>query len=205
MRFLLVFVFWVFIFVGDVWAPPPPFEEAEERWDEHGKNDDGTWWGITNGVRYEGVSICAAQGGAYGLEKQNDIDVTAGSNCWCKITSPFDGMYVFFADYSYEGVSCEIHCDCGSEAGIEPAGVYRSAYETMKLHNALLNSQKEKLAACHLKTSTGLSLPLYDVKSTSPALHVLRDGVVYYGNMELGQGTNTLNVDYNEAIYHLVE
>lgn len=208
MRSLLVFVFGIFVFVGDVWAPPPAGsvdQEAEERWDEYGTNDDGTWWGITGGVRYEGVTICAAEQGVY-LEKQNDIDLTPGNMCWCKITSPFDGAYVFFAGYYHSGVvSCGVNCSCGGEEVMGPQGIGVSADEIMQLHNALLNSQKKKLAACYLKTSTGVSLPLYDVKSTSPALHVLRDGVLYYGNMELGRGTNTLNVNYNGAIYHLVE
>lgn len=200
-----MFVFGIFVFVGDVWAPPPDFDMiAEERWDEYGTNDDGTWWGITGGVRYEGVTICAAEQGVY-LEKQNDIDLTPGNMCWCKITSPFDGAYVFFSGYTSGNAFCGDHCSCGGIRFISPAGIGVSADNIMQLHNALLNSQKKKLAACYLKTSTGVSLPLYDVKSTSPALHVLRDGVLYYGNMELGRGTNTLNVNYNGAIYHLVE
>lgn len=200
-----MFVFGIFVFVGDVWAPPPDFDMiAEERWDEYGTNDDGTWWGITGGVRYEGVTICAAEQGVF-LEKQNDIDLTPGNMCWCKITSPFDGAYVFFSRYTSGHAFCGDHCSCGGIRFIGPAGIGISADNIMQLHNALLNSQKKKLAACYLKTSTGVSLPLYDVKSTSPALHVLRDGVLYYGNMELGRGTNTLNVNYNGAIYHLVE
>lgn len=200
MKTFMVFVLGLVVFVGDSWAVEKPSlctNEYVDRWDEHGTNDDGTWWGITNGVSYEGVSVCSSQKGTY-LEAQDNIDMTTGIYCWCKITSPFDGRYVFFSDFSeFSHSRCIDLCECGEEE--ECFGNLR------ELHNALLNSQKKKAAACYLKTSTGVSLPLYDVKSTSPALHVLRDGVIYYGNMELGQGTNTLNVDYNGVIYHLVE
>lgn len=200
MKTFMVFVLGLVVFVGDSWAVEKPSlcnDEYVDRWDEHGTNDDGTWWGITNGVRYEGVSVCSSQEATENYEILDEISLDYGSNCWCKITSPFDGRYVFFSDFSSLG--CIGLCKCGEE---EKKGCSGNLGE---LHNALLNSQKKKAAACYLKTSTGVSLPLYDVKSTSPALHVLRDGVIYYGNMELGQGTNTLNVDYNGVIYHLVE
>lgn len=204
MKTFMVFVLGLVVFVGDSWAGFSEGDDrfAEERWDEYGTNDDGTWWGITNGVRYEGVSVCSSQSGTW-LEMQYNIDTTYGFYCWCKITSPFDGKYVY--SFDYVSMDCINFCECGGETIISGSGFPILSKSLMELHNALLNSQKEKPAACYLKTSTGVSLPLYDVKSTSPALHVLRDGVIYYGNMELGQGTNTLNVDYNGVIYHLVE
>lgn len=213
MKLFMVLFLGLLVFVRDVWAPPPDFDssydyEAEERWDEYGTNDDGTWWGITNGVRYDGVTVCSSQEQLGSYEMRDEISLDKGGYCWCKITSPFDGKYVYFYNYihhAHADALCNQFCRCGEEIMTCPSGVFCGADTIMELHNALLNSQKEKPAACYLKTSTGLSLPLYDVKSTSPALHVLRDGVVYYGNMELGQGTNTLNVNYNGAMYHLVK
>lgn len=205
----------IFIFVGNVFGAVKPGLNGDaiegglwsDRWDEHGTNDDGTWWGITNGVRYEGVSVCSSQEATENYEMLDEISLDYGSNCWCKITSPFDGKYVFFTNMLHHnsGDLCDLNCKCGEEIMYYDDILSYSNVMIKNLHNALLNSQKKKAAACYLKTSTGVSLPLYDVKSTSPALHVLRDGVIYYGNMELGQGTNTLNVDYNGVIYHLVE
>lgn len=205
MKFFLMLFLFVFVFIEDGWAPPPSSDYddvAEERWDEHGKNDDGTWWGVTDGVRYEGVSICSSQYGNQ-LETENNIDLTTGDHCWCKITSPFDGMYVNVT--GYQQGSCSDFCQCGEEEFLNSAGFFFEAEFIMQLHNALLNSQRSSVQPVfYLNLSNGVVLPLYEEKTTSPALHIMYGEKIYYGNIKSGQGTNTINLkDSNGGLWYM--
>lgn len=54
-----------------------------------------------------------------------------------------------------------------------------------------------------LRTSTGVSVPLWAEKQTMPALHIRYNGDVCYANLEPGQSSDTLNVRYNGSVYHV--
>lgn len=54
-----------------------------------------------------------------------------------------------------------------------------------------------------IKTSTGLSFSLYAEKYTAPALAVKYGDTICYANMELGNKTDTININYDGQIYHL--
>lgn len=55
-----------------------------------------------------------------------------------------------------------------------------------------------------LRTSTGLSIPVFAKKNTSPSIHV-RDnsnGTVCYIDLVLGSKPNAINVKYNNQTHH---
>lgn len=54
-----------------------------------------------------------------------------------------------------------------------------------------------------IKTSTGLSFPLYAEKYTEPSVAVMYNNITCYSNLEIGQSSNTININYNGTIYHL--
>ncbi len=56
-----------------------------------------------------------------------------------------------------------------------------------------------------LRTGTGVSVPLWAEKSTEPSLCVKYNEMVCYADLELGQVTNGININYNNLIYHLVD
>lgn len=56
-----------------------------------------------------------------------------------------------------------------------------------------------------LKTSNGVSVPLYAEKYTSPALHIRYNGQVCYANLTQGKSENAINIRYGGVVYHVVE
>ena len=55
-----------------------------------------------------------------------------------------------------------------------------------------------------LRTGTGLTIPLWADKNTTPALHVRYNGTVCYINLEPGNAPNSINVEYGGVVYHTV-
>ncbi len=55
-----------------------------------------------------------------------------------------------------------------------------------------------------IRTSTGLTIPLWAEKYTTPAIHVAYNGGVCYAKLEPGNTAETLNVSYGGAIFHTV-
>ena len=54
-----------------------------------------------------------------------------------------------------------------------------------------------------LKTSTGLTFPLFATKVTTVAINVKQNGVTCYVPLETGNGgTGSLNLTYNNTTYH---
>ncbi|MDW2958822.1 MAG: hypothetical protein R8M37_03380 [Alphaproteobacteria bacterium] len=53
-----------------------------------------------------------------------------------------------------------------------------------------------------IKTSTGVSVPLYADQATMPAIHVKYNGVVCYADLNQGTSSGAINVRYNNAVYH---
>ena len=57
-----------------------------------------------------------------------------------------------------------------------------------------------------LRSSTGLSIPLYDTKNTSPAIHIRSSGgQMCYGSLGAGSSSNALNVRVSGTNYHAIK
>lgn len=57
--------------------------------------------------------------------------------------------------------------------------------------------------ATELKTSSGLSFPLFATKETAVAINIRQNGVTCYVPLESGNGgSGSLNIAYNNTIYH---
>ena len=56
-----------------------------------------------------------------------------------------------------------------------------------------------------LKTSDGLSFPLYSEKNTSPSIHIKYNDTVCYVDLEEGVANAAINVSYNGVVYHTVK
>ncbi|MDW2958229.1 MAG: hypothetical protein R8M37_00230 [Alphaproteobacteria bacterium] len=56
-----------------------------------------------------------------------------------------------------------------------------------------------------LRTGTGVSIPLWAEKSTQPSLCVKYNDNICYANLEAGQATNAINVNYDGVVYHTVD
>lgn len=56
-----------------------------------------------------------------------------------------------------------------------------------------------------LQVGASVSIPLWAEKYTEPAMGVMYNNTVCWANAEPGQATNTINVMYNNQVYHLVD
>ena len=56
-----------------------------------------------------------------------------------------------------------------------------------------------------LRTGTGVVVPLWAEKVTSPSLCVKYNDNICYANLEAGQATGAINVNYDGVVYHLVD
>ena len=56
-----------------------------------------------------------------------------------------------------------------------------------------------------IKTSTGLSVPLYAEKSTNPSIHVKYNGMTCYADLAQGNAINAINIQYNGIVYHTTD
>lgn len=60
------------------------------------------------------------------------------------------------------------------------------------------------LGISKIKTSSGIEIPLYASKITSPAIHVKYNGGICYAKLAEGHQANTINLKYNNKTYHAV-
>ncbi len=56
-----------------------------------------------------------------------------------------------------------------------------------------------------LNTSTGVSVPLFADKNTSPAIHIRQNDTVCYADLVAGKTSNEILVHYNGTVYHTVK
>ena len=56
-----------------------------------------------------------------------------------------------------------------------------------------------------LKTSVGVSVPIYSDRATTPSLCISYNNITCYVDLESGGAANSINVKYNGAVYHTVE
>ena len=85
-------------------------------------------------------------------------------------------------------VMCGILCD----TGLEYTEVGTCAELCKSEHNTL-------------KTSTGLAYPMYATKSVTPSINLRIDESVCYVNLISGTESNSINIKYNNQLYHAVK
>ena len=56
-----------------------------------------------------------------------------------------------------------------------------------------------------VRTGTGVVVPLWAEKSTQPSLCVKYNDNICYANLEAGQATDAINVNYDGVVYHTVD
>lgn len=54
-----------------------------------------------------------------------------------------------------------------------------------------------------IKTNSGVVVPLYSGRVTTPSFCVRHNDTVCYADMVLGRASGTVNVEYGDAVYHL--
>ncbi len=57
----------------------------------------------------------------------------------------------------------------------------------------------------YLKSSSGVNIPLFPIKHTSPTMAVGKGGAVCYADLIEGQMGGTINIQYNDKIYHTLK
>lgn len=85
-------------------------------------------------------------------------------------------------------VMCGILCDTGLE--------YTEVGTCAELCNVEHNT---------LKTSTGLAYPIYATKSVTPSINLRIGESVCYVNLISGTESNSINIKYNNQLYHAVK
>lgn len=71
-------------------------------------------------------------------------------------------------------------------------------------HDASKCDQLCKMGVSTLKTSTGITVPLYAQKRTTPSINIKINNNVCYADLMTGQSNNAINLVYNNQIYHTV-
>lgn len=56
-----------------------------------------------------------------------------------------------------------------------------------------------------IKTSTGIVVPLYADKYTTPSVHVRYNDTVCYADLEPGNVAGTINIKFNGDVYHTLK
>ena len=56
-----------------------------------------------------------------------------------------------------------------------------------------------------LNTSNGLSYNIYASKYTTPAINILYNNTVCYMNLESGNATDAINIQYGDMVYHVTD
>lgn len=56
-----------------------------------------------------------------------------------------------------------------------------------------------------LRTTTGIVVPVFTQKNTSPSLHFVKDGNVCYVDLVPGETTGAIHIVYNGVIYHTMK
>lgn len=57
----------------------------------------------------------------------------------------------------------------------------------------------------NIKTSSGLNVPLYSERGTTPSLCVNYNNTTCYADLESGNVSGAINVKYNGVVYHTVD
>lgn len=71
--------------------------------------------------------------------------------------------------------------------------------------NPIVSERLCEIGVGAIKTSTGLSFSLYAEKYTEPSLVVGYNDGKCYGKLEAGKATGSINFNYNDTVYHLVD
>ncbi len=190
-------------------------------------NEEAGVWTLTAWVMSDMVS------GIYYLPMSGRVEGSSGSKVSCLISSPFNMSYSTFIEPGetlvrscieglfYSGavtakatalpgevcpdgfytVPYDISCGVGF---VETTDIPDCNSDTTGSYCLIKNVVPCTSGITVLRTSSGVSVPLWGEKQTSPAIHVQYNNVTCYGNLESGQSANAINLKYNGAIYHTV-
>ena len=175
-----------------------------------------TWTWNCGGDKVVGNYICSDKSGPSG-DLQTDISAGTANvlYCWCKINLPYDTYWVSAGEgYIPNGIcqsnntGCIYFCSSLSVYDGE-VGNFGSQAEMDAYLAALQTSASQKqrcaLGISLIKTSTGLSFPLYAEKYSEPSFVVGYGGGMCYGELSAGNASNSINIQYNNQTYHLVK
>lgn len=98
---------------------------------------------------------------------------------------------------------CYATCDTGNVVNypVKCDGSYADCLDGFLMHNGRCDKLCDA-GITRIKTSTGLSVPLFADKHTAPALHIGYNGRTCYADLHSGHMSNAINVNYSGVIYH---
>ncbi len=192
------------------------------------------WWSECDGQSVTGVALCASQSGVVGdvSASQPTIDTSENHDenniyCWCKMTAPYEGVWVYFGVFAER----ERYCD-GSDSFASYNEICTPRCAELWLvgnsGNAWLDNYHKgyggtaaelaaikaglftpgvtetlcEIGVSKLMASTGDSFSLWAEKYTEPSLVVEYNDQKCYGKLEEGNGV--FNVEFDGNVYHLV-
>lgn len=129
----------------------------------------------TNSIGGGNIS-CLTLGDVYSMSDSGSASPNA-----CYTTCDADSEPVYYPN----GCSTEIQCEPGYMA------VNNTCYQICNI------------GISQLKTSTNLSFTLFSERITTPSLNVSYNNSVCYAPLFAGSATNSINIRYNDKIYHL--
>lgn len=121
--------------------------------------------------------------------------------------------FVAFAQSCPTGMTAvEYYNYVAADAGVCPAGYV--AHDVVDVCSDASNAEcwliEQMRALCgagvtQLKTSVGVSVPIYSDRATTPSLCISYNNTTCYVDLESGGAADSINVKYNGAVYHTVE
>ena len=159
-----------------------------------------TWTARCGDVSIAGEAVQAKEGGAIGDAREVLTQDKSGQHCWCRMTSPYIGLYAYVGSSS--GVSGICIMPCSTTVWNNLSGAELEAYLSALFSTKLPQAPCE-IGISKLMVSTGYSFQLWAEKYTEPSLVVQYNDEKCYVNLAAGAGN--LNVKFNGEIYHAVD
>lgn len=192
------------------------------------------WQSECDGQPVTGIALCSSQSGVLGdvSKSQPTIDTSENRDsnnihCWCKMTAPYEGVWVYHGSHTYAekycsgsgsgamfSEICAARCaelwlvkNSGNDWLDHYSNGYRGTAEELAAIKAGLFTPVGVETPCEigiskLMVSTGDSFSLWAEKYTEPSLVVEYNNQKCYGKLE--SGTGTLNIQFDGAVYHVV-
>ena len=143
------------------------------------------------------LSFCCSSG--YYCPQGQTEKLPCPAGYYCPFASDIDETYCSFVYYTV------LPCPDGTySTGMATQCTACSQTPCDPTTGELVSKMPCALGISELKLSAGVSIPLWAERYTIPALCVGYNGGVCYADALVGQEINTLNIAYNDMVYHLV-
>ena len=172
-------------------------------------NCDGGTYKASHTVEYGSTSLCPSCGAgkwsAAGSSSCSNID----AGCYGTSASTACPAECAAGTYSTGGASSCTPCT-GLPSNAEWTGSATSndcPWECNDGYNLTSDNQCAQYCAAgvtHIHLGTGLKIPLYSAKRTTPSINVRHNGAICYADLIEGESTG-LHVKYNGKTYHAAE